>query len=78
MRDRPFSVGLTKTLFKACQTRDWALHKRECPALQKWADAAPSPEVAVPSEAIRGLGRILWMTRKLGHENPWVSSNTGR
>jgi hypothetical protein len=76
-RNRHFFIGLMMILFQACQTRDWALHKRECPALQKWADAAPSPELAVPSEAIRGLGRILWMSRKLGNESTWVSWTTG-
>ncbi|KAG6834370.1 hypothetical protein H0H93_010086 [Arthromyces matolae] len=36
-----------------CQSKDWPSHKRECAALQEWAKAAPSPDLAVPSDAIR-------------------------
>ncbi|KAF8632794.1 hypothetical protein AX15_001693 [Amanita polypyramis BW_CC] len=52
-----------------CQTRDWSLHKQECIALQSWAKAAPSPEVAIPSDAVRCLGRILWRRKKSGNQS---------
>ncbi|KAF8671556.1 hypothetical protein AX14_005678 [Amanita brunnescens Koide BX004] len=47
-----------------CQTRDWSMHKYECTALQAWARAAPSAQVAIPSDAVRCLGRMLWRKRK--------------
>ena len=65
--------------------RDWTLHKHECSALQSWADWAPrgvskgegkETAMSVPSDAIRSLGRILWKSKKKGHENIWVSINT--
>ncbi|KAI0305279.1 hypothetical protein B0F90DRAFT_1809064 [Multifurca ochricompacta] len=51
-----------------CQSNDWAFHKKECVAMQRWAAGAPSPDVAVPAEPIRCLGRVLWgrQKRKLG------------
>ncbi|KAI0746851.1 SET domain-containing protein [Daedaleopsis nitida] len=55
-----------------CQNRDWASHKRECGALQKWAAAAPSPDVAIPGEAVRCLGRILWGSQKEGLDSVWA------
>ncbi|KAI0693920.1 SET domain-containing protein [Cerioporus squamosus] len=55
-----------------CQNRDWAWHKRECNALQKWAATAPSAELAVPGEAVRCLGRILWGSQKEGLDSPWA------
>lgn len=55
-----------------CQNRDWAWHKRECNALQKWAATAPSAELGVPGEAVRCLGRILWGSQKEGLDSPWV------
>ncbi|KAI0711226.1 SET domain-containing protein [Earliella scabrosa] len=55
-----------------CQNRDWTWHKRECSALQKWAAAAPSPDVAVPGDAVRCLGRILWGSQKEGLDSVWA------
>ncbi|TFK90316.1 SET domain-containing protein [Polyporus arcularius HHB13444] len=55
-----------------CQNRDWAWHKRECDALQKWAATAPSAEHAIPGEAVRCLGRILWGSQKEGLDSPWA------
>ncbi|TFK41651.1 hypothetical protein BDQ12DRAFT_733136 [Crucibulum laeve] len=60
-----------------CQNADWSMHKHECPALKRWAAAAPSSSdasssVAVPSDAVRCLGRILWRKQKLGHESIWT------
>ncbi|KAF8628054.1 hypothetical protein AX17_006058 [Amanita inopinata Kibby_2008] len=52
-----------------CQSRDWPQHKQECIALQSWAKAAPSPETAVPSDAVRCLGRILWKKQKRGEKS---------
>lgn len=57
---------------KVCQNRDWSMHKLECAALQKWASSAPSPELGIPSEAVRCLGRLTWMKQKKGVENSWV------
>ncbi|KAI0764895.1 SET domain-containing protein [Fomes fomentarius] len=55
-----------------CQNRDWVGHKRECSALQRWAAGAPSPDVAVPGEAVRCLGRILWGCQKEGLDSVWA------
>ncbi|TFK68531.1 SET domain-containing protein [Pluteus cervinus] len=55
----------------ACQTRDWTLHKRECPALQDWAKASPNAESLVPSDAVRSLARILWGKQKKGLDSIW-------
>ncbi|KAI9063571.1 SET domain-containing protein [Trametes sanguinea] len=55
-----------------CQNKDWAWHKHECNALQKWAASAPSQEVSVPGDAVRCLGRILWGSQKEGPESNWV------
>ncbi|KAF9441593.1 SET domain-containing protein [Macrolepiota fuliginosa MF-IS2] len=65
-----------------CQARDWPLHKRECPALQKWLAAAPqaspalsdnsAPGMLIPSDAIRVLGRLLWRRQKKGRDSIWV------
>ncbi|KAI0795428.1 SET domain-containing protein [Abortiporus biennis] len=49
-----------------CQNNDWALHKFECSALQKWAKEAPSRGLAIPSDAVRCIGRMLWMAQKEG------------
>ena len=51
------------------------MHKFECTALQKWASAAPSSELAIPSEAVRCLGRIAWTQQKKGLESIWVRYN---
>ncbi|KAH9896929.1 SET domain-containing protein [Cubamyces lactineus] len=55
-----------------CQNRDWAWHKRECSALQRWAASAPSHEVSVPGDAVRCLGRILWGWQKEGFDSEWA------
>ncbi|KAI0360613.1 SET domain-containing protein [Trametes cingulata] len=57
---------------QACQNRDWAWHKHECSALQKWAASAPSQEVSVPGDAVRCLGRILWGSQKEGLDSNWA------
>ncbi|THU98784.1 SET domain-containing protein [Dendrothele bispora CBS 962.96] len=54
-----------------CQTNDWTMHKQECEALQRWFQAAPSSDVAPPSDAIRCLGRILWKKKKSGLDGVW-------
>ena len=61
------SLGLQE-----CQTRDWSMHKSECTALQSWAKAAPSLGVAIPSDAVRCLGRILWTKKKSGGRSTFV------
>ncbi|KAM6501854.1 SET domain containing protein [Amanita muscaria] len=45
------------------------MHKLECVALQSWAKTAPSAEVAIPSDAVRCLGRVLWRQKKSGGES---------
>ncbi|TFY67160.1 hypothetical protein EVG20_g4044 [Dentipellis fragilis] len=50
----------------ACQNGDWTIHKKECAAIQRWAAGAPSPDVAIPAEPIRCLGRVLWKRQKEG------------
>lgn len=66
--------GLLECLLQECQNKDWALHKPECAAIQRWAAAAPAPELAIPSDAIRCLGRVLWAWQKKGQESQLVSS----
>lgn len=56
-----------------CQNNDWPIHKNECAALQRWASSAPSSEVSVPSDAVRCLGRILWVSKQEGLDSVWVS-----
>ncbi|KIK95837.1 hypothetical protein PAXRUDRAFT_826610 [Paxillus rubicundulus Ve08.2h10] len=55
----------------SCQKTDWNLHKRECSALQTWAKAAPSDALAVPSDAVRCLGRILRQIKSKGLDSDW-------
>ncbi|KAH9026262.1 SET domain-containing protein [Lactarius deliciosus] len=55
-----------------CQNNDWALHKKECDAMRRWAAGAPSPDVAIPAEPIRCLGRVLWGRRKQGLDSVWT------
>ncbi|KAI0826452.1 SET domain-containing protein [Irpex lacteus] len=55
-----------------CQNKDWAYHKLECEALQRWAEAAPSSELSTPSDAVRCLGRILWNRQKKGSDSEQV------
>jgi hypothetical protein len=49
------------------------MHKQECEALQRWFQAAPSSDVAPPSDAVRCIARILWKRKKKGLEDIWVS-----
>ncbi|KAF8067952.1 hypothetical protein FPV67DRAFT_1166626 [Lyophyllum atratum] len=55
-----------------CQNKDWALHKRECTAIQEWAKAAPSPDLLLPSDAVRCLGRLMWSREKKGLDSTWA------
>ncbi len=41
--------------------------------MQRWAAGAPSPDVAIPAEPIRCLGRVLWGKQKRGLDSVWVS-----
>ncbi|EMD31905.1 hypothetical protein CERSUDRAFT_119222 [Gelatoporia subvermispora B] len=54
-----------------CQNNDWPIHKDECIAIQRWASSAPSPDVAIPSDAIRCLGRILLTQQHRGLDSIW-------
>jgi hypothetical protein len=38
----------------------------------RWAAGAPSPDVAIPAEPIRCLGRLLWGKQKRGLDSVWV------
>jgi hypothetical protein len=40
--------------------------------MQRWAAGAPSPDVAIPAEPIRCLGRVLWGKQKRGLDSVWV------
>lgn len=40
--------------------------------MQRWAAGAPSPDVAIPAEPIRCLGRVLWGRQKR-LDSVWVS-----
>lgn len=55
-----------------CQNNDWATHKAECSAMQRWAAGAPSPDVVIPAEPIRALGRLLWKKQKQGLKSIWA------
>ncbi|KAI0319151.1 SET domain-containing protein [Amylostereum chailletii] len=55
-----------------CQNGDWSTHKQECSALQRWAAGAPSPDVAIPAEPIRCLGRLLWTKQKKRLSSVWA------
>src|SRR5712671_3640550 len=39
--------------------------------MQRWAEQAP-PDVAIPAEPIRCLGRVLWGKQKRGLKSVWV------
>ncbi|KAK6971887.1 histone-lysine N-methyltransferase ASHR1 [Favolaschia claudopus] len=52
-----------------CQNLDWTFHKNECIALQR---VTASGETAIPSDAIRCLGRIMWKRQKQGPASPWT------
>ncbi|KIY68820.1 SET domain-containing protein [Cylindrobasidium torrendii FP15055 ss-10] len=53
-----------------CQSKDWSLHKHECPALQRWEEAVPSADMPqVPSDAVRAIARILWLRQKKGFDS---------
>jgi hypothetical protein len=60
---------------QACQSSDWASHKHECRALQRWARDAPSADVSVPSDAVRCIARMLWRKQKKGVDHVWVSEH---
>ncbi|KIJ63125.1 hypothetical protein HYDPIDRAFT_182437 [Hydnomerulius pinastri MD-312] len=66
--------GCTKVWYcnNSCQKTDWDLHKRECSALRRWAKKAPSDDLAIPSDAVRCLGRILWQINSKGHNSDWA------
>jgi len=55
-----------------CQNNDWQTHKKECEALKRWADGAPTPDVAIPAEPIRCLGRLLWSKQKHKSGSVWA------
>ena len=40
--------------------------------MRRWAAGAPSPDVAIPAEPIRCLGRVLWGKQKRGLDSVWV------
>jgi SET and MYND domain-containing protein len=40
--------------------------------MQRWAAGAPSPDVAIPAEPIRCLGRVLWGKQRRGLNSVWV------
>ncbi|KAK7683554.1 hypothetical protein QCA50_013389 [Cerrena zonata] len=61
----------------SCQNADWAMHKLECNALQRWEVDAPSPELALPSDAVRCIGRVLWGIQKFGLESIWTREFNG-
>jgi hypothetical protein len=48
------------------------MHKPECAALRRWAAAAPNEGVAVPSEAIRCIARMLWAKQRHGMDSVFV------
>ncbi|CAL1709203.1 unnamed protein product [Somion occarium] len=60
-----------------CQNADWAEHKHECSALQRWQANAPSPDLSIPSDAIRCLGRILWGIQRTGLDSIWTREFSG-
>jgi hypothetical protein len=43
--------------------------------MQRWAAGAPSPDVAIPAEPIRCLGRVLWGKQKRGLDSVWVRAD---
>ncbi|KAG8993352.1 hypothetical protein FRB94_010836 [Tulasnella sp. JGI-2019a] len=61
---------------KKCQTSDWQAHKHECASLQYWMTSSTHATVpilapknddagaSIPGEAIRCLGRLLWLKEK--------------
>ncbi|KZS97133.1 SET domain-containing protein [Sistotremastrum niveocremeum HHB9708] len=53
----------------ACQNADWDVHKPECSSIQRWTAEAPNAAVAVPGEAIRCIGRLLWDLQKKGSDH---------
>jgi hypothetical protein len=44
--------------------------------MRRWAAGAPSPDVAIPAEPIRCLGRVLWGKQKRGLDSVWVRCRT--
>ncbi|KDQ60288.1 hypothetical protein JAAARDRAFT_191683 [Jaapia argillacea MUCL 33604] len=61
----------------ACQNSDWTMHKHECSALQKWAKSAPNEDVAIPSDAIRAMGRMLTRKKVEGLDSIWAKEVDG-
>ncbi|KAF9475469.1 SET domain-containing protein [Pholiota conissans] len=58
-----------------CQNKDWAFHKHECTAIQRWSASAKSSnanEPVIPADAIRCLARIVWRKQKLGLDSIWA------
>jgi hypothetical protein len=51
------------------------MHKPECAALRRWATAAPNEGVAVPSEAIRCIARMLWAKQRHGMDSVFVRAS---
>ncbi|KAJ3553381.1 hypothetical protein NM688_g3643 [Phlebia brevispora] len=62
-----------RTVYYCDSNHDWPFHKNECDALQQWAAVAPSPDVSVPSDAVRCIGRILWNIQRKGLDSVWAS-----
>ncbi|PVG02272.1 SET domain-containing protein [Serendipita vermifera] len=54
---------------QTCQKNDWKLHKEECSALTRWADA--SPNNATPADSIRTIGRLIWSKKIFGAQSTW-------
>ena len=60
------------------------MHKRECPALVKWATSVLSTVTTasgssvslptIPSDAVRCLARIIWGQKMAGLDSSWVCS----
>ncbi|KAF8886043.1 hypothetical protein CPB84DRAFT_1685242 [Gymnopilus junonius] len=57
-----------------CQNVDWAFHRRECAAIQKWISSSSEKfgPASIPGDAIRCLGRISWRKQKLGQDSVWA------
>ncbi|TDL19586.1 SET domain-containing protein [Rickenella mellea] len=58
----------------ACQKVDWNVHKYECTAISHWKESAPKSNdlsIAIPSEAVRSLGRVLWTRKAEGSNSVW-------
>jgi MYND finger len=49
-----------------CQLGDWSAHKAECACLQRLISISSDHESAIPPDAVRCLGRILFLKQKRG------------